>query len=606
MGVKALYYNCIDIGKHVKKSKKRFIWKFSIDGREHTIDLVISYLSGKKKITQDGKLLYEGQKVLTSSFQFPFEIDLNMCNIVQQGDNFELRINNQAFSELYGSGGGSRSGFEGEYKSSKSKKGFEDDYEYRGDYSGTSSKGYGGSGPNYSGSRSGGDYGGYGSKDSSGGYGHKANLDSSYKKPNESSNPRAKGWDDVRQAAKGVRTGNTAQEERELGFEHGFDKFEPPKDNFRRQETEKKAAQGGAKTGFDDFGSQPQPNKKDDFTDFSSFNNFSQNTTQPKNKPDQQFSGFGNFGDFNQSQIKPPENKRPQNTQPTADILGLDFSGGNNQIQNNAPPKNNQAGGFDDFFGQSNQPTNNNQNQGGFNQGFNQPQKQQPSTNPSDLLALDFGNLNVQTTTTTQSTTVTTNTQGLDLFADQPQPQTQSQPQQNSQNQNQNQQVQPSKKDLWSTDLVSLDATEVGNNNKGGQLANQNNNFNNFGNKQGGGYGGGFGNQGMGFNQGMGMNTNTGFGGMGMNTNANFGGMNSNANFGGMNMGFGMGMNNNMSNMNNNANFGGMNGGFNMGFNAQNQNQGGLGMGGGFQQQFPQQQAVTANQGGNVSTPFDF
>jgi len=77
MGVKALYYNCLDIGKHVKKyvtyyhietltlylrSKKRYIWKFSIDGREHTIDLVISYLSGKKKITQDGKLLYEGQK----------------------------------------------------------------------------------------------------------------------------------------------------------------------------------------------------------------------------------------------------------------------------------------------------------------------------------------------------------------------------------------------------------------------------------------------------------------------------------------------------------------------------------------------------------------
>lgn len=75
MGVKALYYNCLDIGKRVKKyrnpfisflyfprSKRRFTWKFSIDGREHMVDLVISYLSGKKKITHNGKLLYEGQK----------------------------------------------------------------------------------------------------------------------------------------------------------------------------------------------------------------------------------------------------------------------------------------------------------------------------------------------------------------------------------------------------------------------------------------------------------------------------------------------------------------------------------------------------------------
>jgi len=43
-------------------------------------------------------------RVLTNSFQFPFEVDMNMCNIVQSGESFDLRINNMAFSQLSGAG----------------------------------------------------------------------------------------------------------------------------------------------------------------------------------------------------------------------------------------------------------------------------------------------------------------------------------------------------------------------------------------------------------------------------------------------------------------------------------------------------------------------
>ena len=41
---------------------------------------------------------------MTSSFQFPFQVENNQCIIVQHGEQFELRINNQVFSHLYNQG----------------------------------------------------------------------------------------------------------------------------------------------------------------------------------------------------------------------------------------------------------------------------------------------------------------------------------------------------------------------------------------------------------------------------------------------------------------------------------------------------------------------
>lgn len=39
-----------------------------------------------------------------NAFQFPFHIGKNALNIVQHGDKFELRINNQSFTHLYDNG----------------------------------------------------------------------------------------------------------------------------------------------------------------------------------------------------------------------------------------------------------------------------------------------------------------------------------------------------------------------------------------------------------------------------------------------------------------------------------------------------------------------
>ena len=57
-------------------------------------------LSGKKKITQNGQIIYENNSY-QGAFNFNFSIGKNSLSVVQHGDKFELRINNQAFSHLY-------------------------------------------------------------------------------------------------------------------------------------------------------------------------------------------------------------------------------------------------------------------------------------------------------------------------------------------------------------------------------------------------------------------------------------------------------------------------------------------------------------------------
>ena len=40
-------------------------------------------------------------RVLGAAFQFPFTLEGNNLNIIQQGETFELRINNQVFTHLW-------------------------------------------------------------------------------------------------------------------------------------------------------------------------------------------------------------------------------------------------------------------------------------------------------------------------------------------------------------------------------------------------------------------------------------------------------------------------------------------------------------------------
>jgi len=99
--IKTVSFEVIDLGKLMKKSKKKFAWKFSIDGIPNHIELIVSYYSGKKVIIHNGVNIYEGKKKMDSHFSFPFQIEVNMCSITQNGDHYELKINNQSFDQLY-------------------------------------------------------------------------------------------------------------------------------------------------------------------------------------------------------------------------------------------------------------------------------------------------------------------------------------------------------------------------------------------------------------------------------------------------------------------------------------------------------------------------
>lgn len=90
-----------EVGKHVKGSKKRYCWEIALRDKAHNIVLDFSFLSGKIKITVDRKILLENELPADVAFQYPFNLDGFALNIIQQGESFELRINNKVFSHLY-------------------------------------------------------------------------------------------------------------------------------------------------------------------------------------------------------------------------------------------------------------------------------------------------------------------------------------------------------------------------------------------------------------------------------------------------------------------------------------------------------------------------
>lgn len=72
-----------------------------MNGRQHSIVLDFSFISGKVKVAVDRKILLDNELPANTSFQYPFTLDGNSLNVIQQGESFELRINNKVFSHLY-------------------------------------------------------------------------------------------------------------------------------------------------------------------------------------------------------------------------------------------------------------------------------------------------------------------------------------------------------------------------------------------------------------------------------------------------------------------------------------------------------------------------
>lgn len=87
-----------DVAKHIKSTKKQFIWEFTLDGKLHKIELFDSRITGKKKVIKDGLILMQTEDEV--AFIKTFDVGKHHCTLIQHGEKYELRIDNQSFNHL--------------------------------------------------------------------------------------------------------------------------------------------------------------------------------------------------------------------------------------------------------------------------------------------------------------------------------------------------------------------------------------------------------------------------------------------------------------------------------------------------------------------------
>jgi len=99
-----MYMEQEDIGNLVKSSKKRIKWRFCFgpNGPPHEVVLVHSVVSQKKKITLDGVLLYNAQKVVLQ-FAHTFTLGGHLLRVEINGETsyeYDFLIDNRKFERL--------------------------------------------------------------------------------------------------------------------------------------------------------------------------------------------------------------------------------------------------------------------------------------------------------------------------------------------------------------------------------------------------------------------------------------------------------------------------------------------------------------------------
>jgi hypothetical protein len=76
------------------------MWKIQLDGKQYKIELLISSMSGMKRILKDGYLIFEKQ-MRFGNFHHSMPIGNHMISIIELEDRYDFRIDNQPFSMLY-------------------------------------------------------------------------------------------------------------------------------------------------------------------------------------------------------------------------------------------------------------------------------------------------------------------------------------------------------------------------------------------------------------------------------------------------------------------------------------------------------------------------
>mmetsp|Transcript_15002 Transcript_15002/g.15018 ORF Transcript_15002/g.15018 Transcript_15002/m.15018 type:complete len:136 (+) Transcript_15002:13-420(+) len=97
---KPLHFDALNVGKMIKRTKRKYSWKFELDGIVYTLDFYVSKLSGKRKILLNGEIKLNTKNTTNFSI-YPVKIYSHKLYIHQIGDNqYDLRFENLSFDDL--------------------------------------------------------------------------------------------------------------------------------------------------------------------------------------------------------------------------------------------------------------------------------------------------------------------------------------------------------------------------------------------------------------------------------------------------------------------------------------------------------------------------
>ncbi|OMJ87180.1 hypothetical protein SteCoe_11190 [Stentor coeruleus] len=109
---KVLDFQKANVGKRIKSTKVRYMWKFELDKKEFQIDLYMSKLSGKRTIMLNGDVYANEKKSSAVYGNYPVKVGKRIAVVYEVDDNrFDLRIENISFEAYFNSYKSESSGF---------------------------------------------------------------------------------------------------------------------------------------------------------------------------------------------------------------------------------------------------------------------------------------------------------------------------------------------------------------------------------------------------------------------------------------------------------------------------------------------------------------
>ena len=98
--IKDMIYFSRDVGIAFKNSKHEYLWEFTIDEKRVCIQFFISYLTSKRKIAYNRKIIRE-EPCFTDCYLYEFIIDGHSYKVHQTKDISDLFIDGESFNYYY-------------------------------------------------------------------------------------------------------------------------------------------------------------------------------------------------------------------------------------------------------------------------------------------------------------------------------------------------------------------------------------------------------------------------------------------------------------------------------------------------------------------------